>query len=352
MAKKIRGQLDRDSGQKHPTVKPLTLLSTPSPRGPGRPPLVNQDELLGRRDSLVSVLEPSWGEIGSELKTARTTSDIVKVFSALKSALRAFPLEYFCGEATTPDSPLKLQETRRELWQISQESRKLHEARDKQAQLVTEAQTALAQAENKPEIVDVVEAELATRQAELDRLESEIEKARIRRENLERNLHNQEAFLAQTELLRFIRSRRYALTPRNLANAMAGLPHIGWRQSFKRCAEVDCPMALSLNYQVFQAIAYVLRRKQPRSAEGALRLFQGEVPRLSKKYELARKYITENWQHLREAIEGCWKIKSHPKVLPFRLTSAFVKSVYRPRTALERVLAARERFQIDKPSSS
>ena len=49
----------------------------------GRPSLTPQPTLLGRRDSLASVLDAGWGLIGWELQTAKTLEGIQKAFKAL-----------------------------------------------------------------------------------------------------------------------------------------------------------------------------------------------------------------------------------------------------------------------------
>ena len=349
MAKKIRQELDRlfaESRERNiATAKP-----TPRPRG--RPRLVSEAELIGRRDSLVSLLEPSWGEIGWELKKARAVGDLVKAMRPFANQARNYPIHLLLEERTSTCSPLEIRRTRRDLGKASQEARLAREAYDRQAEVVAEAKTALSQAGDDASIVKVVQEELQRRQTELDRLGLILEKAKNNRGDLEKRLREQEAYITQTELLRFLRSRRYAFTPRNLSNAIAGLPYIGWRQSFRRSARTPCQMAVSLLYQVFEAVVYILRDTMPASSEAALRLFRAEVPRLPKKHETARQYLSGNWLHAKEAIEECWKIRPHLLALPFKVTALFNKNLTRPRTALDRVLAAIELSQIDRPKPS
>ncbi|OGV74397.1 MAG: hypothetical protein A3B82_00050 [Methylophilales bacterium RIFCSPHIGHO2_02_FULL_57_10] len=322
------------------------------PRPRGRPRLISEAELIGRRDSLVGLVEPAWGEIGWELKRARTLSDLVRTLTPLASQRHVYPTSLFLKEPALTCTPLELRRTRRALGKASEKSRRAEEVYEQQLRLVAEAKGALVEAGENAAIKEIVKGELESRQAELNRLLLNLEKAKSERETLEKKLQEQEAFFAQNELLKFLKDRRYAFTPRNLANAIAGLPHIGWRQSFRSCARVPCPVAVSIHYEVFKAVVYTLRFGTPSTSKAALRLFRNEVPNLPRKHARVRAYLSQNWLHMKEAIEECWKSRSHPGAFPYRLAALFAKSQARPRTALDRVLAAIELRQIEssKPS--
>jgi len=57
------------------------------------------------------------------------------------------------------------------------------------------------------------------------------------RGQLEVQIRDLEPSFARHELFRFLKSKRYEITPESLANATAGLPYMGWRQSMRRCKE-------------------------------------------------------------------------------------------------------------------
>ena len=92
---------------------------------------------------------------------------------------------------------------------------------------------------------------------------AEAEQRRLQLEQKQRTLEariaEEEAGFAQQELMRFILEGRYELTPLNLANAMAGLPYMAWRQSFKRCMAWECSFANSVMYREFKIISACLR---------------------------------------------------------------------------------------------
>ena len=70
-------------------------------------------------------------------------------------------------------------------------------------------------------------------------------------ESLRAKLKNLEACYAEIEVFKLIQSRNYRLTPQTFANAMAGLPYIGWRQSLKRCAKIPLGLKPDGLYCVF-----------------------------------------------------------------------------------------------------
>src|SRR5205814_1205314 len=72
---------------------------------------------------------------------------------------------------------------------------------------------------------------LGNRQASLDAANKVLADVRTRERELEKILRDKEAAFSQSELLKFIHARKYARNPLQFANAMAGLPDMGWHQS-------------------------------------------------------------------------------------------------------------------------
>jgi hypothetical protein len=73
---------------------------------------------------------------------------------------------------------------------------------------------------------------------------------------LEARVRALEGSFARHEFFRFLKSRRYALTPLSLANA-AGFPYMGWHHSMWRNAKVTSVVADGITYEIFKAIRYV-----------------------------------------------------------------------------------------------
>ena len=123
-----------------------------------------------------------------------------------------------------------------------------------------------------PEYRTTVQEEIRRRQETLDQLQSEINRLTIEGRDLDKKSLDQETYVYSSELLDYLRSRgRYAVNPQSVANALAGLPRMAWRQSHLRCS----PMPLNeprLHYQVLEVISKMWKRR--RGASNARRLRQ------------------------------------------------------------------------------
>jgi hypothetical protein len=131
------------------------------------------------------------------------------------------------------------------------------------------------------------------RRAAYDQLSKEIDE-------LQKRIELQEAAFAQAELLRFIREKRYAWNPVNLANAMAGLGYMTYRQSVTRSLRRKSIAANSLHFEVFRAIAYLCRETRPQQLLTELR---ERVLSLPRRYASAQREIKQNFYFLRTAVE-------------------------------------------------
>ncbi len=218
---------------------------------------------------------------------------------------------------------------------------------EKQEKLVAEAQKALVQAQagERQEAIDVVTAEQTARTVKLRELQSRLKRMNSERESLRMELKNLGACYAETEVFKLIQSRNYRLTPQTFANAMAGLPYIGWRQSLKRCAKIPLRLKPSGLYCVFDAVRYILNRvPYPLAKNDPLELFEKGISTLPKRdnYEFAQKYLLENWLHLKKALTNTWYSRIGRDELPYRITAAFEESMRHPPTVLERLLEEKE----------
>jgi hypothetical protein len=118
---------------------------------------------------------------------------------------------------------------------------------------------------------------------------------------LENLVKDGEAYFARAELVHFCRSKRYRLAPLNIANALAGLPLIGWRQSAKRCKKWKSVGEKGVSFQVFEIIRRIVasntrRLEFVRDAELWLR-----DRRSSESAGMAD--LHKNWYYLRRSIQ-------------------------------------------------
>jgi hypothetical protein len=76
-------------------------------------------------------------------------------------------------------------------------------------------------------------------------------------------------------------SGRYSFNPVNLANAMAGLHEIGWRQSAKRCSPFKSHLREGQNWWLFKLICRAISPKAvARSVFGSVDLLFEEEEHL------------------------------------------------------------------------
>jgi hypothetical protein len=146
-----------------------------------------------------------------------------------------------------------------------------------------------------------------------------LRKDRLTQEQFE----NERAFVAQTELLEFIHEGRYAFTPINLTNAMAGLPDISWRQSWKRCSPHRSNREDSLNYWTFKLISNVISELEMQSHEISIAdLVKRKLQTIKDNSDYRVLHSKKNWYHLRRAIDSITK-NQHPASRPYRILAEY-----------------------------
>ena len=273
----------------------------------------------------------------------------------LSSLSDLYPFSFelpFCKEVAVIS--VKAEDVRSMRTQVHSEGESLyatHREHDKQVKLADEAHRALAEARNRPKIVEVVTAELNTRTVKLEELKAKLRKMREKRESLEAELKSLEAHYAETQVFELIDKRAYSLTLETFANAIAGLPYIGWSRSRERCTKLPLGVAPDVFYCVFQAICYILKEaSDPLAENDPLQLFEKGISTLPKvkskeirsNCKFAHKYMRQKWIYLTKALEVTWNSEFDPEELPYRITAAFSESLRHPITALERLLLDQE----------
>jgi len=311
------------------------------------PKTIPDNFLLGNRNGWISLLEEYWPEIGWPLECIRnrrssTIEDVQKAFLPLKEKPNSGMAARFYQDSTEVADAREMRKNRKQLSKLDKEIPQIKSKRDEQQWACRDAEAAVKEAS--PNDKDKVQAEAHSRKECLLQLEVNLNRAEEERNALYKKLHDEEGFIFRTELLDFLRSRRYAVSPRSLANALAGLPTMKWRQSFARCSAMIEESYVKLPYLVFLAISRMWDRRPKEFRRAPVDFFQGEAIKLPKKYGEARDQLCENWRDLRLAIEECWKAKHPAASIPFVITGIFIKNMRQQKGALERVLAAREKL--------
>lgn len=336
---------DRSPGEVLLSARSATLREKPK-RGRRTIP---DNFLAGSRNAWAALLEESWLQVGWPLLCIRdrrksTIEDLRKALEPLKgmphnSGLAA-ALYRQSYEAAKPAEVLK---NREKVGKLDAEILQAQAKRDEYIRSCAEAEAALKVAS--PGEMDTIQDEALRRLQRLLHLADDLKKLGVAHESLYEKSLDQEAYVFCSELLDFLLSRRYAVSPQNLASALAGLPGMRWRQSFARSSGMPFNEPRS-DYRVFKLISLLCDRL-PQDAKGpSQEVFKARLLKLSPKLGYTRQFLWDNWRDLRRAIEECWKLQAAPPgSIPFVLASIFMRNVAEQKNPAARVLAEREKLQ-------
>lgn len=311
---------------------PLTALEEKPRRG--RPLLINDASLEGARDELIWFLEGIWGEIGWELQTAKKIEDIRKAFQPLNGLHSSYRLNLLVRPSVLESTPQRLRSVSKQLGRMNDRIRAWDEEERRLHELLSQAMLAMEQAKGTPQeheiklICNQREQQLKSFSMKYEALQEEERVLRDRR-------IDEQAYVAQTEMLKFILSRRYSFTPLNVANAMAGLPDMLWRQSSKRCAAMKCSIANGSSYQLFKMV-----RRANQSTSSSQEVLDTIQKRLlnSRKNDYVAAELRKNWYFLCAAVSAAMGQKPHPHSVPYRILAEYRRRT-RSLTAVDSVLA-------------
>jgi hypothetical protein len=222
-----------------------------------RKSLIDDPSLWGDRDSLLFLLEVTWADVGGKLHAVKTADDVLAALQIWKGRSETPVVKTLLRRESTAASAKTLTEKRgrlRELIKLSSEARERLEKCRQDLELADRAISLQLSERDKA----AVEERRARRAEKFARAEAEHNVAASREEKIEQQLREFETYFARTEFARFCKSKRYRLTPLNTANAIAGLPLMGWRQSVQRCMKSEAVGANGGAIQVFNAIKRII----------------------------------------------------------------------------------------------
>ena len=225
--------------------------TTPSPllpfemAAPGKPtrgrPTIPRNFLEGSRNSWLRVFEENWAEVGFSLLEIRrvgrgTPEDIQSVFTPFKGSDSGASFEVFLQGV-----PQRV--TEKDFRAHRDFNTALHRSIETTRSRNGELKRAQAEVENslkEPGNQDgeIFRAENRRLKAHLLHAKDDLQRAERELAQSETQKRNEEAYWYCSQLLDFLTgTRRNAVTPLNLANALGGLPHLGWRASDRRCSK-------------------------------------------------------------------------------------------------------------------
>src|SRR5579884_3535608 len=224
----------------------------------GYPQQLEDDLLWNRRQHFRWLVETTWDEVGHVLLGVQTVAQLRK---ALKPWERRVEQEEHAVRALLweGESPADS----RLLYRQRKKSRQLHARYLESFDAVGKCWQSLERfrvipAQDMPAAEqDVICDAIYQRARALARTGTEYLALAQQEKDLDVLIKNGEAYFARNEFLRFCTSKRYTLNPLNIANALAGLPFIGCRQSVRRCKKwPDDPTGMS--YGVFQVLEKII----------------------------------------------------------------------------------------------
>jgi hypothetical protein len=310
--------------------KMMASFSAEKPKPePGRPIAVDDGRLWGARDHLVWLFEETWADVGGRLPWIKKPGDLLEVLQVWNNPNNSCGHHYIAKTllrpTSTPATPRWLVSTRRQLGKLNEAVLNASRLREHCSQSLETAHRAMGVSLSNADKVVVLD-QILRRREKLAASEAEYSALESQQRKTQDLVLDGEAFFARSEFLRFCRSNRYRLEPLNLANALAGLPYIGWRQSVKRCRPHPGPGAEGQSMQIFRTVSRIVRTCVRRSdlvghAERWLKSQKG------KQKSLGVSKLREKWYYLRWSIKTV--IEAQPRVvsrdLPFAITREFWK---------------------------
>jgi hypothetical protein len=307
----------------------------------GQPQKIEDGQLRQSRDHLVWLLESTWGYVGWKLRKVRTAADVQLALESWTEDHGSYTASTLLRPNASPATAKSLNTLRRRLSDYGRRARTAYEYQEQCREALERADRAASQLLSQKELGLINRERQRRAEAYANAKEDYLSLAR-ENDSVLSQLHASETYFALNEVLRFCRSRRYALVPLNIANAFAGLPFIGWRQSAKRCAAWECPMAGGINSQIFDAIVKITRTCAKRAglhdhAERWLRSSR------SKSQGIAQ--LKETWYYFHRAIETIAKSNPSTRALPYLIFSEYRRRTA-ARTAVDLLFEEEERLGI------
>jgi hypothetical protein len=312
----------------------------------GRPTPISDAQLHNRRDQFVQILEGCWGEIGWQLPRCKKADDLALILRPLAESRSwiAEVVEIFCRSSSETLSAPILRRLRSELRRLveplvaSEES--LRFVKDRLHKL----DAALTQAHGRSR--RIVKRARKQGRKEISKILVEHQKLADSEKCLKARLKSLEGSFARQELFRFIKSKRYELVPLHFANAAAGLPQMGWRQSMRRNRHSPCSIVNGRSYQVFKAIRYLIESLNTKTEKNLVKNFRRSIRVLPSRYRLPQQEFAKNWFYLERAIHQSLRTKSLRKVLPFEITRRYFQQL-QTQSYLDTVLAEQAQIPLN-----
>jgi hypothetical protein len=163
-------------------------------------------------------------------------------------------------------------------------------------------------------------------------------------DEFDRQLKAREAHVCQSELLAYIHSKRGRIQPRKLANALAGLPTMNWRQSQTRCREFPIKIDKDFNYQVLELVLKLTKRLRTSLTAASPNTISNTFRRMGSSRRADMRFLADKWRDFRLTLEEASNDKLSESCLPFVVASRFLKRTRSLKSRSELFLGESERL--------
>jgi hypothetical protein len=332
------------------------VVKPPEQRAGGRPLAISDDTLFNLCERFTTIFVTAWGDLGRLLMHARTRAAAEAAFATIVDpGANAFLLKPFLHATTTPSSAADVRRAVRALDQIVPQE---FDLTTRVREAVERLQTSTAAARGgSARVRKTLLHERRKRLINLEYVERERAVVAATMSTVCARRADLEAAFAQDQLLGYLeamRKRPIDHNPRNLARAVAGLPQIGWWQSFRRCVDHTEGMWPSAPYLVFELIVEAWTRRKDESARSlilAVRTAVEGMNTIKRGGRAAQQYASRNWPYLRRAIASTDLRKAESEEVPYLVFREFFKQIGQPRKIDEVVLAERETLALGSGDS-
>ena len=306
----------------------------------GMPSAFTDEQLWNRRDQLIQTFEASWGRVGRELPRVKRAEDIAAIFRPLQQGYISDIISVYCRPSSQPASQKRLREIRCELRKQTKPWLDAEKTKSQALEQLQIADAAIVKGNRRP-----LDRARKARRKEAARAMGEYRTLDGSRRKLESQIREFEPSLARHELFRFVKSKRYEINAENLANATAGVPYMGWRQSMRRCKKRKSLIANGGAIQVFKAIRYLVGIAVDKDEKSLVAHFRRQIPSLPSRYKLPKTEFADKWLYLERAIRQACRSKPHPKFIHFEITERYFAQL-RSFSMQDRALALQNRLTL------
>jgi hypothetical protein len=321
----------------------------------GRPDSIEPEVLSRRYRDLKYFLESQWGRIGWELQRVRTPDKLREILRLVPRVEQWRPFQDQPTGCLLEDSGIEIE--KRELDLLSQRHEdadgnvkkyysEYHDAYGKAAAATTALMAAISQFGVASLLhrffwvlfLTARELKVQTLTNETNRLKDALDRAREKKQELEKQLAPRRAWFARNEVVKFRKSTRYENSAINFAKAMAGLPDYAWLPSFRKCSKIPDKFDKATSYLLFEVVAMLVKKSKSADLEKLEASLRDELHKPDAD-RFVRGYAGQNWGYMKWAFADCKGMGYSRARLPYKIMGGLLHHIERPKSITEVELA-------------